>query len=227
MFLQARGSKDEKKALIDAIAGWLVDVGVATRAAPEALQTERVRLRDEVLPLWRDHELGDLLGSAGFPPAVLQHNDPGSWNIIVDGDRFTAVDWESAKQHGFPLWDVVYFLTDALVHLDGEEHPPPRRDRHTAKLWRGDAPSSPILFEWVRRAAESLEIEPEHVGPIVTLGWLHHGTSPARRADLGGRHGVVLVGDEPEAVAARAARLWMSEPGLGREWRAWHSRVGP
>jgi len=219
LFLQRRGNTDAKRRLIDAIAGWLIEVGVATRAASETLEPERARLRDDVLPFWSEYDVEGLLDSIPPVPAVLQHNDPGSWNIIVDGDRFTAVDWESTRRHGFPLWDLFYFLTDALVHLDGEDYPPAARDRHTARLWRGEAPSSPILFDWMRRGAEVFGLSREDAAAIVTLSWLHHGTSPARRADLGDRHGVELEGPEP--VGLRAARIWLTEPGLGRSWSAW------
>ena len=219
LFLQRRGDKEEKRALIDAIAAWLLEVGLATRAPPAELDAERTRLREEVLPLWQDYRIEGLVDAVPPVPAVLQHNDPGCWNIVVDGRRFTAVDWESARRHGLPLWDLFYFLTDALVHLDGEDDPPSRRDRHTARLWRGEAPSSPILFQWIRRGADAFGLRPEDVAAIVTLGWLHHGTSWARRSNLGERHGVLL--DGPEAVAQRAARIWLSQPDLGRSWSSW------
>jgi len=221
LFLQRRGNGDAKRRLIDSIAGWLIEVGLATQASPTALDPERARLRDEVLPYWTEFDVEGLLDGIPPVPAVLQHNDPGSWNIIVDGGRFIAVDWESARQHGFPLWDLFYFLTDALVHLDREDAPPARRDAHTARLWQGEAPSSPILFEWMRRGAQAFGLRDEDVAPIVTLSWLHHGTSPARRAHLGDTHGVELEGPEP--VALRAARIWLTEPGLGRNWNAWRS----
>jgi Phosphotransferase enzyme family len=226
LFLQRRGNTEAKRRLIDAIAAWLIEVGLATRAGPAELETERIRLREEVLPLWHEHEVADLVDSIPPVPAVLQHNDPGCWNIIVDGPRFTAVDWESARRHGFPLWDLVYFLTDALVHLDGADDPPSRRDHHTGQLWKGEAPSSPILFEWIRRGARAFDIRLEDVGPIVTLGWLHHGSSPVRRADLGDEHGVLLDRADPGPVALRAAQIWLSEPELGRDWSSWRSQAG-
>src|SRR5262249_25901001 len=135
LFLQRRGDTRAKRRLIDDIASWLVDVGSSTRSAPSALDAERARMRDEVLPLWNDPDLAVVVDSLPAVPAVLQHNDAGGWNIIVDDGRFTAIDWESARRHGFPLWDLVYFLTDALVHLDGADDPPARRDLHTRQLW--------------------------------------------------------------------------------------------
>jgi hypothetical protein len=224
LFLQRRGDAAAKRRLVDEIATWLIDVGVSTRAAPSTLDAERARIREHVLPLWSDYDVGDVVAALPPVPAVLQHNDPGCWNIIVDGARFTAVDWESARRHGFPLWDLLYFLTDALVHLDGADDPPARRDAHMQRLWRGEAPSSPILYEWVRRGADSLSIRHDDVGRIVMLGWLHHGTSHIRRADSGSLHGVVLDDASNQPVSLRAARIWLTDPALGREWRAWLSR---
>ena len=225
LFLQRRGNSEAKRRLINDIASWLVEIGNSTRAAPSALDAERTRVRDEVLPLWSDHDVADIVDALPPLPAVLQHNDPGCWNIVVDEGRFTAVDWESARRHGFPLWDLVYFLTDALVHLDGADAPPARRDRHMQELWKGEAPSSPILYEWVRRGADSLGIRHDDVGPIVLLGWLHHGTSHIRRADSGSSHGLVLDVGSTEPISLRAARIWLTDPGLGRDWRAWVSRA--
>lgn len=221
LFLQRRGNLETKRRLIEAIANWLLEVAVSTRSSPEALLPERARLRDEVLPLWHQYDVAGLVDSVAPTPAVLQHNDPGCWNIIVDGEQFTAVDWESARRYGFPLWDLFYFLTDALIHLDGEDDPPARRDAHTARLWRGEVPSSQVLFEWIQRAATSSGIRADDVPKIVTLGWLHHGSSPLRRASLGGEHGVHVGG--PDAVALRAATIWMTVPELGTRWSVWRA----
>ncbi|TMK70520.1 MAG: hypothetical protein E6G50_08320 [Actinobacteria bacterium] len=225
LFLQRRGNADTKRRLVDDIASWLIEVGSSTRAAPSALDAERARMRDEVLPLWSDHDVADVIDALPPVPAVLQHNDPGCWNIVVERGRFTAVDWESARRHGFPLWDLVYFLTDALVHLDGADIPPARRDRHMQQLWKGEAPSSPILHGWVRRGADALGIRHEDVGRIVMLGWLHHGTSHLRRANSGGRHGIVLDDASNQPLSFRAARIWLTDPALGCEWPAWRSRA--
>jgi hypothetical protein len=224
LFLQRHGNRDAKRRLVDEIAAWLIDVGLSTRAAPSELDVERERIRDDVLPLWSDYDVADVLDALPSVPAVLQHNDPGCWNIIVDGRRFTAVDWESARRFGFPLWDLVYFLTDALVELERAAHPPQRRDEHVRRLWSGELDASRTLFEWIRRAVDAFHLRPEDVGPIVTLGWLHHGSSYLRRREAGAEHGVFLD-DSAGPDALRAARVWLATPGLGREWLAWRSRA--
>ena len=129
-----------KLSAVEAVAAWLLEVAQTTQSAPERLEPERRRLGEDVLPHWT--RLGadnDLVNGLDAIPAVFEHRDLGSWNLVAAGERFTAVDWESSLRDGLPLWDLLYFLTDALAHLDGAsplerraEHadpPPPRRAR--------------------------------------------------------------------------------------------------
>ena len=115
----ARGGPGARAA-IDEIAAWILEVGRATAAPAEALAEERVRLERDVIPRWQaDPRLVTALPAVA---AVLQHNDLGSWNIVwASPGRFMAVDWEAARRHGFPLWDLLYFLVDALPLVDGHE----------------------------------------------------------------------------------------------------------
>lgn len=221
LFLQGRATRAQKLRAIDAVAEWTVDVARTSAAPPERLEQERRRLADEVVSGWRDFDVpGDLVDRVGAVPAVLQHNDLGSWNVIARSETdFVAVDWESARPAGLPLWDLVYFLTDAITHLDGAS-PPECRDAHNLRLFRGELPSSSLLFGWIRRCCAALSIAPESVGPLVTLCWLHHGLSGGRR-----RAAVEVyatAGDATElADAERIARLWLTSAGLGPSWDAW------
>jgi hypothetical protein len=212
---RAQGLRD-----IDRIASWLVQVAAATAASADTLVDERRRLRTAVVPLWQElgvrPQLVDDLPDIG---AVLQHNDVGPWNIVADNASFTLVDWESARRHGLPLWDLVYFVTEALAGIDRVED----RDRleHAGRLFRGEASGSPVLFEWIRRAVRASAIPPEAVGPIVTLCWLHHGLSHRRR------HGVLeaLGVGAPEFVPAieRMPEVWLGDRDLGVSWSKWMS----
>lgn len=217
--LLGSASRPAKLQAVEQVAAWLIDVGRQTLASPERLDAERARLVEDVLPAWSDRGLGtELLDGIPAVPAVLQHNDVGTWNVVRRADGFTVVDWESARRYGFPLWDLVYFLTDALQHSDGMHTSPSARDAHNLRLFRGELPSSELLFRWVRRAAEAFAVPPDAVGPLVTLCWLHHGLSHVPRGDDVSRHA-------PEAPApglsdaARIARLWLDE--LGPAWDAW------
>ena len=116
--LGSAASRSAKTKIVDAVAEWIVRVGVET--CHDGVAPELERLRTGVVGSWPDAP-DDLLNGLSGLPAVLQHNDLGTWNIISDGGSdFTAVDWESANPSGLPLWDLWYFLAHALRLLDGE-----------------------------------------------------------------------------------------------------------
>jgi hypothetical protein len=215
--LQRRGSRRAKLRAIDAVAAWTLEVARTTAAPADALDDERQRLEQDVLPR-HPQAPPDLVSRLPPLPAVLQHNDLGCWNVVVGRNGFTAVDWESARRHGFPLWDLLYFLVDALVHLDGAWQPA-RREAHAARLLLGEASSSKILFRWVRKAVAELELPAEAVGPVVTLGWLHHGLSPAARdaASQVFAPGLRSAGTFAEWML----QVWLETPGLGAGWSSW------
>ncbi len=216
--LQRRGSKTEKLRVIDAVAAWIVDVGSATAAPSARLQAERRRLEADILPLWRDHVPSDLLERVSEVPAVMQHNDLATHNVIVGEGGFTAVDWESARAHGFPLWDLMYFLLDALVHLDRAWAGQARQD-HALRVLRGETQSSAVLFRWLHAAVKSLGLPEDAVGATVTLGWLDHSITSSKRK---GRVKLPASGrDSNAAYSEWMARRWLTTPGLGSDWSAW------
>jgi hypothetical protein len=217
--LQTPRSGDAARRLVDQVTGWILELGRATAEPPEALAEERRRLAEEVIPRWSAHGVTAALVSELPPlPAVTQHNDLGSWNVIVDGRSFTTLDWESARARGLPLWDLLYFLADALAVLDGAVRGEDRHE-HTRRLFRGDLSSSEILFAWVRRAVAAFEVPHDSVGRIATLCWLHHSLSHVDRSDRRAR-----LGDSspPRAHGVeRMAETWLSDPALGTSWVRW------
>jgi hypothetical protein len=219
LVLRAPGDRGVKLRAVEAVAAWLLEVAQATRSAPERLEPERRRLTEDVLPHWTDQGAeGDLVTSLGETSAVFEHRDLGSWNLVAAGGTFTAVDWESSLREGFPLWDLLYFLTDALAHLDGAS-PLERRVEHAARLHRGELGSSAILFAWVRRIVDALAITPQSVGRLATLCWLHHGVSHISR-----RAAAESVAPNTSGLAPYLdgiARLWLTDRALGPGWEAW------
>jgi hypothetical protein len=207
-----------KLAVVEAVARWLLEVARETASPPETLTAERERLEREVLPAWAEHGVAqDLVRSLPPVPATFQHNDVAEENVVYSRGDFMLLDWEWAQPHGLPLGDLVYFGVHVLRIVDGaltEE----ARDRHFVDVLTGAAPSSPVLFRWVRELAEALELPRESVGPLVTVNWLDRGRlslAERRRAEaLGG------VSLEP-AFAERAALEWVRNPGLGSGWSAW------
>ncbi|MDX6415207.1 MAG: hypothetical protein QOH23_2617 [Gaiellaceae bacterium] len=218
--LLARSGRAPGLELIERIAAWLISVAEATAAGPETLEAERLRLVQEVLPLWEGHGVdAALVNDLPALGAVLQHNDPGPWNIVADSSAFTLVDWESARQHGLPLWDLVYFLTEALATLD--QVADQDRDEYVGRLFRGEAKSSGVLFAWIRRAVSASAIPPVAVGPLVTLCWLHHGISHRTRHRTVEALGAGSANFVPPIE--RTADVWLRDPGLGASWTKWRA----
>jgi hypothetical protein len=221
--LLAPGDRGVKLDLIEHIVGWIVKLGELTRT-PEPLEAERRRLLSDVVPRWAN--LGaspELLNPLPPLAGVTQHNDLGTWNVVADGGDFTVVDWENAKEAGLPLWDLFYFLADALVLLDGSDDPEHLPAR-IARLFAGDAPSSSVLFSCTRRAASAGGIPVDAVGRIATLCWLSHSLSA-------GTHNMDLASwtphDPPRVHGLEGiAEAWMGHPALGPRWNAWerHAR---
>lgn len=212
--LRAAGSRSTKLRLVDAVADWIVTVGIETRR-PGA-EDELERLRRDVLPAWAGG-WNDLLSGLSELPLVLQHNDIGTWNLVADGHSgFTAVDWESANPAGLPLWDLWYFLADALRLLDGREGDP---RGSFIRLFRGEAEASADLFRWTRAAVEALAVPPDTVAKLATLCWLHHGRSQAARGAAIDRH--APGGGTSAPPAAAYAEAWLADPELGTGWRRW------
>jgi hypothetical protein len=217
--LATPGNRTVKLAVIDRIGEWIVELGRLTRGAAETTAAERKRLRTEVLPSWS--ELGastDLVDALPPLPAVLQHNDLGTWNVVADEREFVVVDWENVREGALPLWDLLYFLADAYVLVDGPAGPEQLPAR-VARLFAGEAPSSPLLFAWVRRAVDEAGVPPDAVGALVTLCWLSHGHAlGAHNDDLA----VFTPGDPPRAHGIEGiGRAWLTHPALGSGWSVW------
>jgi hypothetical protein len=211
--LRSSPDRDEKERAVARVCGWLLDVARETRTAPETLRDERRRLAEYVLPDWGIDAA--LIQELPEVPAVLQHNDIGSWNVVAGGDGFTVLDWEDAVRQGLPLWDLFYFLVDAAAHLDGATDP----GKHFERLFLGEAPSSELLFTWTRTMVEELQLPHEAVGRIATLCWLQHGLSGRRRTE---------DTDDPrprahvaEGAVRELAERWLAHPGLGPGWSRW------
>lgn len=212
------GDRASKLRLIERIGSWILELGRLTRTSPEALAAERERFRTDVVPRWSEHGVTTDLVNA-LPPvaAVTQHNDLGTWNVVADDGEFVVVDWENAREAALPLWDLLYFLGDAFVLLDGSDAPEQLPER-MVRLFAGEAPCSPLFFSWVRRAAEEAGVPLDAVGPIATLCWLSHSLSiGAHNVDLATRtrepprmHGIEGV-----------AQAWLAHPALGPSWSTW------
>lgn len=220
--LTSAASRMTKLAAVDRLAEWTLETAATTAASAGMLRPELERLGSAVLPRWpgADPRLLDRLGGV---PAVLQHNDLGTWNIVVAADGgFTVLDWESVQENALPLWDLTYFLADALAHVDGASPLGARQD-HFRRLFRGELETSAVLFGWIARTVARCGIPPEAVGAIVTLGWLHHGLSGAARVTASAAHRL----EGPPAPwfehFRRMGETWLADPQLGADWDRWRA----
>jgi hypothetical protein len=189
---------------VEGVATWLVDVARETAVAGALAGRS-----------W-DGVPADLAQAAAKVPGTFQHNDLAEENVVVRRGGFTVLDWEWAEPAGPPLGDLLYFGVHVLRIVDGAGEDD--RERHLVELLRGEAPSSPILFSWIRRLVETLDLPASSVGPLATLSWL-------RRAALSRqeRKRAEGVGGTPldPAFAERVAALWVETEGLGAAWAAW------
>jgi len=220
-YLHSSASRARKRATIEVIPEWLVEVAGATAAPPATLGPELDRLNRDVVPAWtRAGAPEDLVARLSEMRAVLQHNDLGSWNIIVGRQGFRVLDWESARRHGLPCWDLWYFLADALAQLDGASEPE-ERERHFAKLFRGELATSRLLFKWTRTMVEACAVPAESVGALATLCFCHHGLSHVTRISSLRRYEPGAAPVPALAISERLARRWLTEPELGAGWVRW------
>lgn len=211
-------SRRRKLETLDAVAAWLIQVARETATPPEGLDAEKERLEREVLPFWAARGVDPLLVRSLPPvPATFQHSDVAEENIVVSRDGFLVLDWEFAQPHGLPLADLLYFGVHVLRIVDGELSEE-ARDRHFAELLTGHAPSSPILFRWIRTLVEALSLPPEAVGTMTTLNWLDRGKLSEEEHHRAEALGSVELAD---SFAERASRVWLEHPELGPRWNSW------
>ena len=213
------GDRAAKLRLIERIAEWIIDLGHRTQAPPDAMCPERRRLALGVVPSWA--HLGarpELVDELPQLPAVTQHNDLGSWNVVVEDEDFTVLDWENVRPNALPLWDLLYFLGNALVLLDGP-YAPEELPSRMARLFAGDTSASPFLFSWVRRGAEAASVPFDSVASIATLCWLSHSLSA-------GEHNLDIATFTPRDPPRQhglegLAEAWLEHPALGADWSVW------
>ena len=212
------GRRSTGLAAVERVAEWTVEVGVQTRAAPSTLEAERARLASEVVPRWTSRGApSDLVDRTLDVPAVFGHGDLWPLNVIGSGSDFSLIDWENARPHSLPLWDLCFFLTDAATVV--EQIPAEERDDYVVGLWRGEEALSELLFRWLRRAVDAIGVPERAVAPVITLMWLGHGLSSIDRREA------LAHPPEPatpqQSPAERLAARWLVEPGLGPSWDRW------
>jgi hypothetical protein len=203
----------DKLAAVERIAGWIEAVARETLGGP-VRDTERARAAAKAAAA-RGLELTDRLDGVR---SVLEHADIWPDNVVVSRESFGLLDWESAEAVGMPLWDLFYFLTGALAFVDGTRSED-EQEEHFVRLFRGELPSSPFLFEWTRRVAAAAQVPDKAVAALATLRLVQLAaedvTHGERTAAVGAAGGVPL--------SLRQLERWLADPALGPGWQRWQA----
>ncbi len=207
--------RTEKLGAVERIAGWIEAVARETAGPSSSLDGVRAELAAEVLPRWPDAQ-PDLIDRIADVPSVVEHADLWPENVVLDGSSFGLLDWEAARSAGLPTWDLHYFLTTALAFVDGASSES-EKEEHFVRLFRGEAASSSVLFDWTRRVASVAGVSDEAVGALATLRILWLATVDIDHAAKTAAAGA--SGHEP--LSPRHARRWLADPALGPGWDAW------
>lgn len=186
------GAREPKTQPLEMVVDWLIQVARETRLDSGALKARKAELLAKA-DLSRHSGIRVALEMLGDVPAVFEHGEMSDEHIFVHEEGFTVIDWEHARADGFPLWDLFFFAANALAVTDGAAH---RRYGYIPDLFAGRAPSSPVLFGWVRRLVAAMRLPSQAVGALAALHWL-------------------------TSWAPGVGESWMLDPALRHTWDAW------
>jgi len=187
---------------------WLEALGVATATRSIAANDEIAAALHRLLarysaiykPAAEEHAalagLIDRIAACKTPlPAVFQHGDPGTWNMLITADgRPAFLDWEAAEPHGVPLWDLFYFMRSFGIGVAGAT------GANTLKAFADqflfDTPVSRGLGELVERHCTRIGIDRRLAEPLFFTCWMHRALKESMRLGpekLGGGRYVRLL----------------------------------
>jgi hypothetical protein len=155
-----------------------------------------------------DFELArSILSELGELPLVCEHRDCSPWNVLItDGGRLGLLDWESSEPAGLPALDLVYFLTQASLLLEGALDSEDVRETYARML-------DPTTFTGavVRRCEESycarVGLDRDVMRPLRLLCWIVHFRSDYRHLEL-----ETAAPPQPEALRnSMFFSLWQEE----------------
>jgi hypothetical protein len=155
------------------------DVGVAMNELASRLHTLYRLTRGERAGIQRHV---DALASAGTSlPVVLQHGDPGAWNLLVGAGGAPAfLDWEAAERHGMPLWDAFYFARSFAVTVARAKGRTSRLRAVRRELLK-DGPLSRLLASEIERHCAEIGLDRSLIEPLFATCWMHRALKEATR----------------------------------------------
>ncbi len=147
----------------------------------QAFLAEQIRIISE-----RSHEF----------PVVVQHGDPGTWNMLATKqDRVIVIDWEAGEPQGMPLWDLFYFLRTFASWIARQQG---RRDsfKNFYESFLKSSPLRVLLHDSIARYCDQVGVAAELVRPLFYTSWMHRALKEATRLttdQLEGGHYVNLL----------------------------------
>jgi aminoglycoside phosphotransferase (APT) family kinase protein len=177
---------------LDDALGWLTTLGAATRreVPPAIVAATLLALLDRFVATYRPtaaevaalRSRFEALSSIDGPlPTVLQHGDPGIWNLVVDREgRTVFLDWESAEPDGLPLWDLLYCFRSYAAAASRRAGNRDRVDA-AAGVLLDDTPLSERLVAAVADYRVACGLPVEAVDALVFGCWVHRSLKEATR----------------------------------------------
>lgn len=172
---------------------WLGELGAAS-AHPASPDLDLPRALEDLLTRFEGlYRLGGvqrrrlrshvdaLAEAASALPLVIQHGDPGTWNVLIaDDGRPAFLDWEAAEPHGMPLWDLFYFARSFAVSLVRASGSRVSLEALHHELLR-EGPVNRLLVAAVERQCAQSALERNLVEPLYTTCWMHRALKEATR----------------------------------------------
>ena len=113
---------------------------------------------------------------------VVQHGDPGTWNILVRRNGgISLLDWEAGEPKGMPLWDLLYFMRSfgCWISRTGGRHDALASFSH--HFVSGASQLSTQLILSTRRYCHSVGLDSGLVEPLFYTCWMHRALKESTR----------------------------------------------
>jgi thiamine kinase-like enzyme len=129
-------------------------------------------------------------------PVVVQHGDPGTWNMLATKqDRVIVIDWEAGEQQGMPLWDLFYFLRTFAAWIARQRGSQDSLNNFVESFLK-PSPLRVLLHDSIERYCSQVGVAAELVRPLFYTCWMHRALKEATRLtrdQLEGGHYVNLL----------------------------------
>ena len=114
-------------------------------------------------------------------PTVLQHGDPGTWNMMVnENNNVIVIDWESGELEGMPLWDLFYFYrtwTSWIERKKGNSNPVENFAAHFFHY----SPVMQHLKADIQAIVNAIHLDTALVSPLFYTCWMHRALKESMR----------------------------------------------